>query len=56
MKAVKGLFKVNEGNVDRTVPFGALFKNLPKHENVFDARLASSEPGLFLAEDCISSC
>ena len=29
VKAVKGFFKVNEGNVDRTVPFRALFQNLP---------------------------
>ena len=37
MKAVKCLFKVNEGNVDCTVPFRALFHNLPQRENMVDA-------------------
>ena len=28
VKAFKGIFKVTKGNVDRTVPFRALFHNL----------------------------
>ena len=29
VKAIKGLFIVNKGNVDHTIPFRALFQNRP---------------------------